>query len=260
VNLLPRRRRVAASIEISEEAGVRYLHFGSPWVQGAMRIARPWSLELEYTRDMMIALLLRSPTRWPRSVLLIGLGAASLTKFLYRHRPRAVLTVVEIEGAVVDTAYQYFKLPDEPRRVTIEIADGHDYVAMCDREFDLILVDGYDGKSRVGMLDTLPFYQNCRARLSHRGVFATNFINARRGLAGSLERMGDAFAGRAFALPHCSSGNIIALAATGEPIDMTLTEMRFAAGRLKRDTRLNLLPTVSRLQKMQVGDSDQFQL
>ena len=26
-------------IEVSEEAGVRYLHFGSDWVQGAMRIA-----------------------------------------------------------------------------------------------------------------------------------------------------------------------------------------------------------------------------
>ena len=33
-------------VDISEEAGVRYLHFGSDWVQGAMRIARPWSLEL----------------------------------------------------------------------------------------------------------------------------------------------------------------------------------------------------------------------
>ena len=34
------------SVDISEEAGVRYLHFGSDWVQGAMRIARPWALEL----------------------------------------------------------------------------------------------------------------------------------------------------------------------------------------------------------------------
>ncbi|HEX4943762.1 MAG TPA: spermidine synthase, partial [Usitatibacteraceae bacterium] len=32
------------SIVISEERGVRHLHFGSTWVQGAMRIARPWSL------------------------------------------------------------------------------------------------------------------------------------------------------------------------------------------------------------------------
>jgi len=28
-------------ITLSEEGGIRYLHFGSPWIQGAMRIARP---------------------------------------------------------------------------------------------------------------------------------------------------------------------------------------------------------------------------
>jgi spermidine synthase len=71
---------------------VRTLHFGSEWIQGAMRIARPWNLELEYTREMMASLLLRDA---PGKVLLIGLGAASLTKFLYRHYPLAHLTVVE---------------------------------------------------------------------------------------------------------------------------------------------------------------------
>ncbi len=91
-------------------------------------------------------------------MLLIGLGAASLPKFLYRHRPQAALTVVEIDADVVGAAAQYFKLPDDPRRLAIEIADGHDYVAATDRRFDLIVVDGYDAKCRVGMLDTLPFY------------------------------------------------------------------------------------------------------
>ena len=68
--------------DISEEAGVRYLHFGSLWIQGAMRIARPWHLELDYTKEMMASLLLREDSHFPRRVLLIGLGAASLTKFL----------------------------------------------------------------------------------------------------------------------------------------------------------------------------------
>jgi hypothetical protein len=44
------------AVDISEETGVRYLHFGSDWIQGAMRIARPWSLELAYTREMMAGL------------------------------------------------------------------------------------------------------------------------------------------------------------------------------------------------------------
>src|SRR5512141_406574 len=117
------------TIEVSEEDGVRYLHFGSRWIQGAMRIARPWGLELEYTRDMMLVLLLRPAPAWPRRVLLIGLGAASLTKFLYRHRPRAVLTAVEIESRVVNAAAQFFKLPDDPKRLAIAIGDGYEYVA-----------------------------------------------------------------------------------------------------------------------------------
>ena len=64
-------------IEIREDSGVRTLHFGSEWIQGAMRIARPWNLELEYTREMMASLLLLQEA--PRKVLLIGLGSASLT-------------------------------------------------------------------------------------------------------------------------------------------------------------------------------------
>ena len=194
MNLLPHRRRVAASIEVSEEDGVRYLHFGSHWVQGAMRIARPWSLELEYTRDMMMALLLRPLPRWPRSVLLIGLGAASMTKFLYRNRPRSHSDRGRNRRGGRRTPPAILQAARTIRGASpIEIGDGHDFVAATDREFDLILVDGYDAKSRVGMLDTLPFYVNCRARLTERGVLATNFLNARRGLAESLDRMGDAF-------------------------------------------------------------------
>ncbi len=47
---------MAFSIDVREEAGVRTLHFGSDWIQGAMRIARPWNLELDYTREMMVSL------------------------------------------------------------------------------------------------------------------------------------------------------------------------------------------------------------
>ena len=68
---------MATPIDIREEAGVRTLHFGSDWIQGAMRIARPWQLELDYTREMMTSLILRDPAHYPRKVLLIGLGAAS---------------------------------------------------------------------------------------------------------------------------------------------------------------------------------------
>ena len=236
---------MAVSIEVSEEAGVRYLHFGSRWIQGAMRVARPYSLELEYTRLMMLPLLLRSGARWPRQTLLIGLGAASLAKFLYRHRPDAGLTVVEIEPGVVSAARQFFKLPVDPKRLNIVIGEGHDVLAESPATFDLIAVDGYDARGRTGMLDTSPFYWNARAHLGSRGMVVTNLMSRVRGKPPPIDAIRQAFDGRAIALPPCEGGNTIVVAASGDPIDMSFTVLSAAARRLKEDTGLNLLPTVA---------------
>ncbi|MEP7330052.1 MAG: spermidine synthase [Betaproteobacteria bacterium] len=236
------------SIEVSEEEGVRYLHFGSRWIQGAMRIARPYALELEYTRDMMVPLLLRRGGSWPRTVLQIGLGAASLTRFLHRYRPRAAQTIIEIEPQVIAAATQLFKLPPEDARLRIEVADGTDFVAASTREFDLILVDGYDAGGRAGALDTLPFYCNCAARLSARGVLAANLLTRNHGARASLERIAAAFDGRSTALPPCASGNVVALGAAGDAIEEPFLDIARAAAKLKKETGLNLLPTVARWQ------------
>lgn len=239
---------MTVEILVSEVAGVRYLHFSSDWIQGAMRIARPFALELDYTKEMMASLLLRPDPAWPRRALLIGLGAASLTKFLHRHRPDAKLTVVEIEPAVVAAAQQHFKLPDDDARLNIVIGDGADFVAGTKRKFDLILVDGFDEKARTGMLDTAPFYANCGALLSDDGLLVTNLLSHGKSVQRSVERLATAFGGRALAFPSCDSGNTVAFAATGENIDIPLSELRATARTLKNETGLNLLPTVMRLE------------
>jgi spermidine synthase len=237
----------AVDIRIREERGVRYLHFGSELVQGAMRIARPWSLELEYTREMMMPLLLRPDAQWPRSVLQVGLGSASLTKFLHRHRPEARITVVEIVPEVVAAARQFFKLPEESTHLRIAIADGHDYLASATPRFDLILVDGFDDRGRPGMLDTVPFYLNCRKRLTTHGMMTVNLLTRRRSAAASVERIGNAFEGRVLELPPSEAGNAVALAANGAAVVESFEDLRAAAGRLKAQTGLDLAPTLARL-------------
>ena len=235
-------------ILVSEVAGIRYLHFSSDWIQGAMCIARPFALELDYTKEMMASLLLRPDAGWPRRALLIGLGAASLTKFLHRYRPDCKLTVVEIDPSVVVTARQHFKLPEEDRRFNIVIGDGADYVAGSRKKFDLIMVDGFDDKARTGMLDTAPFYANCRALLSDDGLLVTNLLSHHKSILRSVERMEKAFDNRALAFPSCDSGNTVAFAAAGDIIDVQLKELRASARVLKKETGLNLLPTVMRLE------------
>lgn len=240
---------MSTPIDISEEAGVRYLHFGSDWVQGAMRIRKPNALELAYTREMMAGLLLRGAEDWPREVLVIGLGAASLAKFLYHHCPQARIKVVEIAPAVVAAARQFFRLPAEDARFSIEIDDGAHYVTQGDARFDLILVDGFDRNARAGALDTLPFYQAARSRLSARGLVSVNLFGRAKGYKASLERVITAFDDRALAFPSCDSGNVVAFGAAGEAIELPVTELRERARALKTSTGLDLLPTVTRLEQ-----------
>lgn len=240
---------MSTPIDISEEAGVRYLHFGSDWVQGAMRIRKPNALELAYTREMMAGLLLRDADNWPRNILLIGLGAASLTKFVHLHCPEARIRVVEIEPAVVAAARQFFRLPAEDARFSIHIGDGAHYVLEKDAVFDYILVDGFDRNARAGALDTLPFYQAARARLSPRGLLAVNLFGRSKGYKASVERVFTAFDDRAIAFPSCDSGNVVAFGAAGEAIALPVTELRERAQALKARTGLDLLPTVTRLEQ-----------
>jgi spermidine synthase len=235
-------------IEVSEDAGVRYLHFGSDWVQGAMRIRRPNALELAYTREMMACQLLRPEASWPRRALLIGLGAASLTKHFFHYLPHCHFTVVEINPSVVAAARQFFKLPAEAEgRFEIVVGDGAAYVEQAEEKFDAILVDGFDPDARAGALDTLAFYRHCRDRLNEQGLFVTNLLGRSRGFAASVKRIADAFEQRTLVFPSGDSGNTIAFAACGEAVEVSTAELKERAEALKKESGLNLLPTLARI-------------
>ena len=236
---------MAGSIEVSEEKGVRYLHFGSDFVQGAMRIARPWARELEYTRELLLPLVLADEP--PATVLQIGLGAASITRFLHRWFPQARNTVVEIDPRVVTTAREFFKLPEESQNLRIVIGEGHDFVAGTRSRFDLIIADGYDEKGRTGTLDTVEFYAAAHARLTRRGMMSANLLTRRRGVAASAARMHHVFREHVVVLPPPEAGNTVAIMGMEPPLAETAQTLRERARRLKDRTGLNLLPTLSRL-------------
>ena len=236
---------MSGAIQISEVRGVRYLHFGSHWIQGAMRLARPYVLELEYTRQMLLPLLLR-PASWPRRVLVAGLGTGSLVRFLWRFRPRVLLTIVEIREDVVHAAQQFFRLPDD-ERVSIELGDAALYVAQQGDAYDLILVDAYDARGRVGALDTPAFYAHCRRRLVRGGMLATNLLSRHRGVDASLARVRRAFDGEAHALPPAASGNIVVLAAHDAPLELDGAALASGAAAFRNATGLDLGATVARL-------------
>ena len=237
----------AHTIEVSEEAGVRYLHFGSSWVQGAMRLRKPDALELEYTREMLLCLLWRDWALWPRNILLIGLGAGSLVKYLYRHLPGAQLHVVEIDPRMPLFATRHFGLPEDAARLRIDIGDGSAFVRAAPQRFDLILVDGFDHRARAGALDTPAFYRNCLARLMPGGVMATNLFGNVRGFDRSLRRVDAAFEGRVVVLPPGEMGNVIVFGLESACTEITLADLRERARLLGDETGLNLRPVLKRM-------------
>ena len=273
------------SIEASEEGGVRFLHFGSEWVQGAMRIARPYALELEYTREMMACLLLRTDDDWPKRVLQVGLGAGSLTKFWHRYFPQTLQTIVEINPAVVAMAYQSFKLPREHNcdgaRIDIHIADGVSWMKNFpsspinaksgeksrkgkgekgekpEHKFDCIMVDGYDANARFGALGTEDFYRDCRARLSKRGLLVLNLFGRTHGYKSQIDNLRAAFDNRVLALPPVEGGNAIAIAAVGETIHVDSQSLKVEALRVYKATGLKLAATIARMEQVGLTNDSQ---
>jgi spermidine synthase len=211
----PRSRRLSPQVTLSEEGGVRYLHFGTVWVQGAMRIGRPWKIELEYQQQMMAPLLLLPE---PARVLQLGLGAAALARFCWKHLPRAEVAVVEVSDEVVATARRWFALPDDDERLSVLVDDARHVVAhpRLRRSFDWLQVDLYDRAARGPVLDDEPFYAACRRLLRAPGIAVFNLFG--RGFEPSFARIAAAFGGRALVLPEADAGNRIVLAFNGPPL------------------------------------------
>ncbi|MBW8067801.1 MAG: methyltransferase domain-containing protein [Ferrovum sp.] len=248
----------ASSIDIRESDGVRTLHFGSEWVQGAMRVARPWTLELEYTRAMIFPLILCEET--PTRILLIGLGAASLLKYLYRHCPHAHLTVVEIDPRVVRAARQFFRMPEDSRRITVVEGDGADFMDHVGETYDLILVDGFDARARAGRLQGERFYRNCGRVLSAHGFLCANFLTRQRGYRAALTAWSTIFSGRSLRFPTLDSGNGVVLASAGPQGPWSLAELRARILAWKKDHALDLGHLFARIEQLQSGSGGMLRL
>lgn len=229
------RRAGRPAVTLSEDDGVRYLHFGTEWVQGGMRIARPFALELEYQRQMMaIGLLLPEPRR----IVQLGLGAAALTKFCYRHVPSAEIVVVELTAEVITAARTWFRLPADDDRLTVVEADARDFISDPRQRSraDWLQVDLYDAAARGPVHDDVDFYRACRRALAAPGVACFNLFGSR--FDPSLDAIRSAFEGRVLLLPEVEHGNRIVIALAGPALDVPFSVVYERALELERRWKL----------------------
>ena len=209
---------------ISEGGGIRYLHFGTQWVQGAMWVSKPAELVLEYTAQMMAWLLFLAPGR-QQTIGMLGLGAGSLARFCLKQTP-CKLRVIEWNPLVTSACEMYFKLP-RPERMLIEHLDAGVWVADPSQhdQCAVLMVDVYDGEAAGPVRDSLAFYQNCRHVLGEIGVMTVNLFGAHASFEKNIRRLSEAFEDRLLSLPQIDAGNQVVLAFKGPPIAIDIEQL-----------------------------------
>lgn len=217
-----------APVTFSEEDGVRYLHFGTEWVQGAMRLSQPDRIELEYAQQMMAWLLfLATPSR----IVQLGLGTGALAKFAHRFLRAAKVDVVELNPAVVIAAHTMFALPVDDARLTVHECDAWDFVH--DRAHHgttgAMQIDLYDATARGPVLDSVAFYRAARACLADAGIVTVNLFGNHSSFARNIKHLNAAFDGRVIALPEVHDGNRVAIAFSGPPLDVPYAQLEARA-------------------------------
>lgn len=174
-----------------------------------MRIARPWDLELAYTRAMMAYLLFHDA---PDAVLMVGLGGGSLAKFIRRFRPLTHITAVEIDERIIAAARAHFELPPDDETLQVVLGDGAAYMAKHPSSADVILLDGFDHGNQVEALATEPFYVACRRALRPQGVLVVNLWGRDTHFTDYFERLLRAFDGEVGWLSVMGKTNIVVFA------------------------------------------------
>jgi len=193
---------------------VRYLHLGSIWVQGAMRIRKPQVVELDYIQRMLASLLWR-PTALLSAghAVQLGLGAGAITRFTAQQL-RMATTAVEINPEVIAIGARWFHLPREAELVR---GDAADWLAQAEPgSVSLLHVDLYDHEAAAPVLDSPAFYAACRAVLDEGGVMAVNLFGRDASFERSIGHIASAFGSdQVWSLRPTREGNTVVVAGRG---------------------------------------------
>jgi spermidine synthase len=202
-------------VNFSDWGDVRYLHLGTEWVQGSMKLEAPFEIELEYVQRMMAWLLFVDPSSvTKRHAMQLGLGAASLTKFC-RKQLRMHTTAIELNPQVVAACRGWFKLPPDDAKLRVVIADAATEIRQPPwaGTVDALQVDLYDHEAAAPVLDSEDFYADCRRLLTEDGCMTVNLFGRSSSYERSLVKIAAAFGEEAvWAFKPTREGNTVVLA------------------------------------------------
>lgn len=203
------------AVTVSDHGDMRFLHLGSPAVQGSMRLSQPFEIHLEYVQRMMAWLLFVDLNRVHQMrALQLGLGAASLTKFSY-HALGMDTTALELNPQVIEVCRAQFHLNANNARLHVLQGDAKDLAQQPEwlGRMDVLQVDLYDADARHPVLDSETFYRDCRALLTPTGCLVVNVFGRASDVRQTIQTLMRCFGPESvWAFTPTMAGNSVVLA------------------------------------------------
>lgn len=208
---------------MAEDGELRYLHFDSPWAQGAMSLTDPTALVFLYTQQMC-AWLLFSKADSQSAIALLGLGAGSHFRFLQKHT-NSPLTAVEWSDLVIMCVEDHFYVEEDARcQIVRANADKWVHDKAVQGQYAVLMVDLYDYTAEGPVCSSKKFYKGCANVLGENGIATFNLFGHHPSFPKNLANIRAAFDNRVIMFPETVDGNRIVMAFKGE----TRTFMREA--------------------------------
>ena len=110
-------------------------------------------------------------------VLILGLGLGSVPYILEKkHRQKYHYTAVEWDEAVVTLAdkYTFSRLESSVETIT---ADAAVFVEICEEDFDMVIVDLFEGTRIPGVFEKNDFLQHCAGLVRPGGILLVNRLS-----------------------------------------------------------------------------------
>jgi spermidine synthase len=236
-------------IQVYDRGDERYLTFDSPHQQSGIYKSEPARLLHHYTQAMMLALLYKEP----RHITLLGLGGGALAHCLYRHFPEVELQAVELRQAVIDVAYRFFQLPQDPRLKVARLDAGAWLAQAGDGATDIILADLHWSYKVDQYQLASGFIDACHRVLAVDGWLVMNYFGGEAEQVAGLK----ALYGQFPVIKTCAtqSGNLVVYAGKRKP-GRTRAALMQAAEELGKTLRIPLLNHMKRLQGSVVVEPD----
>lgn len=231
------------SLSFSSTAEALELRAGSGALHSAIHLERPEKLALK-NLEYLAGILLFIPA--PRNILILGTGGGSLLHFLHCHYPQSKLTTVEIDAELLLFAQQNMRLPEASEHLSYVIDDAANFVRHSPQQYDLILVDIFNGTQMPDWISSIEHMQLIHSRLTEQGAIGYNLlIDSDHDFNQYCDKLNATFENRTLYFPVEGFDNTIAYGFRHQPGQQTMTDYMNLAIELGEVHDINYIEVLS---------------